>query len=324
VIHVPPELIDALSRAECPVVAGHINPDADALGAMFALTRAMPGNRAAVALPDSRLSQRLRFIRQFAPEVPLADEARLRAADVLVAVDTAGTNRLNISAAWDDLADTSVLNIDHHITNTDYGHINWVVDNASSTCELVYHLITQAAWPLDASTASMLYAGLYADTAGFSLPTTTAEVFEVAAALARAGALIEVVAATLMRSQQPHEFELVRTVYHNTHVTAAGRIAYATLSHDEITAAGCTPDDIDDQVSIPRSLSGVKVAILFSEGVPGIVRINLRGEDGTPVLPIAEKIGGGGHTFSAGARVRGPLHDVIQNVLHVTESTLTA
>lgn len=324
VINVPPELIDALNRAERPVVAGHINPDADALGAMFALARAMPGDRVAVALPETYLSQRLKFIRQFAPQVPLADEARLREADVLVAVDTAGTNRLNIPGAWKNLAGATVLNIDHHITNTDYGHINWVVDSASSTCELVHHLIAQAGWPLDAATASMLYAGLYADTAGFSLPTTTAEVFETAAALTRAGALIEAIAATLMRSHQPHEFELVRTVYRNTHITGAGLIAYATLSHEEITAAGCTPDDIDDQVSIPRSLSGVKVAILFSEGVPGVVRINLRGEDGTPVLPIAEKIGGGGHTFSAGARVKGPFNDVIQNVLQVTEATLAS
>jgi len=304
------------------VVAGHVNPDADALGAMFALARAMPTAHVAVALPETRLSQRLKFIRQFAPEVVVADEGRVREADLLAAVDTAGTNRLNLPCAWADLTDTVVVNIDHHITNTDYGQINWVVDNASSTCQLIYHLITTCDWPLDASAASMLYAGLYADTAGFSLPTTTAEVFEVAAALTRAGAEVEGVAAALMRSQQPHEFELVRTVYHNTHVTADGRVAYATLAHEEIMAAGCSPDDIDDQVSIPRSLSGVKVAILFSEGVPGVVRINLRGEDGTPVLPIAEKIGGGGHTFSAGARVKGDFQGVIQRVLDVTLSAL--
>ncbi len=321
-VQVPRELIDALNRAECPVVAGHVNPDADALGSMLALARAIPSKNVAIALPGELLSQRLKFIRQFAADIPVADADRVRAADPLVSVDTAGTNRLNLPCTWDDVSDRPVLNIDHHITNTDYGTMNWVVDHASSTCELVYALIAQADWPLDAETASMLYAGLYADTAGFSLPTTTAEVFEVAAALARAGAHVEAVAAALMRSQQPHEFELVRTVYHNTHIVADGRIAYATLSHQEILDAGCSPDDIDDQVSIPRSLLGVKVAILFSEGVPGVVRINFRGEDGTPVLPIAQEIGGGGHTFSAGARVRGEFVEVVQRVLGVTEALL--
>jgi nanoRNase/pAp phosphatase (c-di-AMP/oligoRNAs hydrolase) len=46
-----------------------------------------------------------------------------------------------------------------------------------------------------------------------------------------------------------------------------------------------------------------------------VVRVNLRGEDGTEVLSLAEALGGGGHTFSAGARVRGPLDDVTDRVI---------
>ena len=319
---VPAELIEALVSAKQPVVVGHVNPDVDALGAMLALARAMPASEAAIALPDELNTQKLQFLLELDGGVPVADAARIATADVVVVVDTANPARINVEGKEDALTGKVVVNIDHHITNTDFGQINWVVDNASSTCELVYRLIVAAGWPLEAATASVLYAGLLADTAGFSLPTVTGDTFDAAAGLARAGADIDRVGAKLYRSQAPHEFDLLRTVYHNTQLAADGRIAYSTLTHEEIVAADCTPQDIDDQVSIPRSLSGIRMAILFSEGEPGVIRINLRGEDGTPVLPLAEALGGGGHTYSAGVRMRGTIDSVVRRLLDASTSLL--
>lgn len=311
----PSELIDALTNARNPLVVGHVTPDADAAASVLALARVLPSGRAAAALDRARIAQKLRFMVDLAG-VPSADAARIAAADVVAVVDTAGTNRVNVDGKWDAISGKFVVNIDHHITNPDFGRINWVEDSASSTSELIYRLIATADWPLDAATASLLYAGIHSDTGGFSLPNTTANALNAAAALVRAGANVETVGSQLCRSQRPSEFDLIRTVYHNTRLAADGRIAYSTLSHQEIVSAGCSAEDIDDQVSIPRSLSGVRIAMLFSEGDPGVIRINFRGEDGTPVLPLAQKLNGGGHTFSAGTRIRDTMEVVINRVLN--------
>src|SRR4029079_10845131 len=167
-------------------------------------------------------------------------------------------------------------------------------------------------------------AGIYSDTAAFSLPNANADSFEAAADLVRRGADVEQVRLQITRSQEPHEFDLIRTVYHNTRQAAGGLIAYSTLSYDDIHSAGCSPEDIDDQVSIPRSLSRIRMALLFSEGEKGVVRINLRGENGTPVLPLAEKLGGGGHTYSAGVRIRVDMNEVVARVLSSAQAELAA
>jgi bifunctional oligoribonuclease and PAP phosphatase NrnA len=318
----PGELIGTLACAARPVVAGHVTPDVDALGSMLALARALPATEAAIALPGIPVSQKLRFLLDLAGDVAVADAARIADADVVVTVDTAGTNRVFVPGKWESIADKLVVNIDHHITNPDYGRLNWVVASASSTCELIYRLIAAAGWPLDAATATLLYAGIYADTGGFTLPNATASAFEAAAALVRAGADVERVGSRLCRSQEQHEFDLIRTVYHNTRLAAGGRIAYSTLTYDEIKAANCTPEDIDDQVSIPRSLSRIRIAMLLSEGERGVIRVNFRGEAGTPVLPLAEKLGGGGHTYSAGSRIRGPMPEVVDRVLEAATAQL--
>jgi phosphoesterase RecJ-like protein len=273
----PPELIETLNAAQRPLIVGHVTPDIDALGAMLGLARALPSSRSAIALPNPPKSQKALFMLDLGGGVPIADLARVADADVVVVVDTASTNRVNVEGKWEAIAGKTVVNIDHHITNPDFGRFNWVEDNAGSTSELVCRLIQIAGWPLDAATASLLYAGIYSDTAGFSLPSTTADALDAAADLVRAGADVDRIGQRLARSQERHEFDLIRKVYHNTHVVADGRIAYSTLTYDEIRSAGCSPQDIDDQVSIPRSLSGVRIALLFSEGEQGVIRINLRG-----------------------------------------------
>ena len=67
---------------------------------------------------------------------------------------------------------------------------------------------------------------------------------------------------------------------------------------------------------MPRSLDGIDIAILFTEGVPGKVRINFRGEKGVSVLSLTEHFkGGGGHRQAAGAIIPGTVEEVAERVL---------
>lgn len=318
---IPKDVIEALAAARRLVVAGHVNPDLDSLGSMLALARAVPTEAVAVTFVARPTGRKLGFMLDLAG-VAVADEQTLRDADAIAVVDTGAVVRAAVPGDWATLsAGKCVVNIDHHVSNGRFGTVNWVVDHASSTSELICQLILAARWKLDAKSASLLYAGIHADTAGFSLPTVRAETFDAGAALLRAGADIEHISSRLWRSQGHHEFDLLRTVYHNMTIAAAGQIAYSTLSHDEIIAAGCTSDDIDEQVMILSSLAGVRMALLFSEAVPGIVRINLRG-NGHEVLSIAQALGGGGHRFSAGVRIRDTMESAVSRVLRKAQRQL--
>ncbi len=315
----PHELIEALQSACRLLVAGHVTPDVDALGSMLALARLAPAGGAAIGLGEPVSNQKLRFLMDMAGNPAVADAGRIEAADVVAVVDTAGSKRVNLPGKWDAIASKPVAVIDHHVSNPAFGTVNWIVGDASSTCELIYRLAIQADWAIDPVTASLLYAGIYTDTGGFSLPNTTGAALEAAGELVRLGADVGTLGERICRSQERHEFELLRTVYANTGVAAGGSIAYSTISHQEMISAGASPEDIDDQVAVPRALAGVKLAMLFSEGDPGVIRINFRGDDGTPVLPLAQQLGGGGHTFSAGTRIRGAMAEVVARVVAEAE-----
>jgi phosphoesterase RecJ-like protein len=317
-MEVPAEIIETVKRFTRPVIVGHVRPDADCLGSMLAFggTLQSRGVQAAVSLPEGTVSRRLSFLPEWAG-LRGARDADFRAADGFIVVDTAKLSRCSVAKPLgeDWLAGRPLVNIDHHESNTLFGRVNWVVPQASSSAELIYRVIRAAGWDLSPRIAALLYAGVHSDTIGFSLPTTTADALEAAATLVRAGADVNAVGMHLYRNHSRNEFELLRLIYDNTRVTPDGQIAYSTASHAELTRLGCSAADIDDQVNIPRSVDGIRLAILFTEGRPGRTRVNLRGERGTTVLPIALALGGGGHVQSAGAIIDAPLDEAVLRVL---------
>ncbi len=315
----PREVAEAIRRTCRPLIVGHVRPDADCLGAMGALALSLGQNgrcEPRLYYRADQVSGRLAFLAALA-QFPVAPPEQCRSCDAVIVLDTAQSSRAAADPPLPELAAAGlpVINIDHHVDNPGFGTVNWVVPTAGSTSELVYDLLTSMRMPILPAVASLLYAGIHADTVGFSLPNTTAETLRTAAALVAAGADVGELCERLCRSQSRGEFNLARIIYDNTRLTTDGLIAYSTASHEEIIGAGCGPADIDEQVAIPRSLKGIRMAILFTEGRPGRVRINFRGEGGTDVLELARELGGGGHTTSAGAIVNGSLPQVVPDVL---------
>jgi len=239
----------------------------------------------------------------------------VRNCDLIVALDTAKDKRLNEHGHVAALTTIPILNIDHHATNTGFGRWNWIVDHASSTSELVYGVLKALGCQITPTIATLLYAGIHTDTQGFSLSNTSAQSLWVGHELALAGARIVEVCERMHRSLSRGEFELLSTVYRNTRVSDDGRLAWSSATYQEVAATGCQAADIDAQVEVPRAIEGIAVAILFTEGEPGKVRMNFRGERGVSVLDLALEFGGGGHHAAAGARMSGTMQEVMDRVL---------
>lgn len=312
----PQEVCQAIRAAREVALVGHVNPDADCLGAMGALWLALPelGKPARAVLPAGTVSRRLEYLVRHAGTAPAAPH-ELRRCDLAIVLDTARERRANLEGRLEAMHGAAVVNIDHHATNTRFGRWNWVDPQRSSTSEMVYDLLRALGCQITPTVATLLYAGIHADTQGFSLSNTTARSLLVAHDLAQAGARVAEVCERLHRSLGRGEFELIQRVYANTRVSDDGLVAWSTLSHEEILASGCGPSDIDTQVEVPRSVEGIAVALLFSETRPGRVRINFRAEGTLSVLELAQQFGGGGHRASAGAMVDGPLEQVVQRVV---------
>jgi phosphoesterase RecJ-like protein len=309
-----------IAESRRPLLIGHVRADADCAGSLSALaiTLRMAGRQPTVAIQRALVPPKMMRLFALAGVEP-TEQVDLAPIDLVIVLDTAASSRVNIACGAQGLADKPVVVIDHHASNDRFGSWNYVVDDASSTCELVVDLLEAMNAPITPVVATMLYAGVYGDTGGFSLPNTTPRSLQIASKLAAAGANIADLCQFLERSQTRSEFNLLRLVYDNTHLSENGRVAWSTLTYDEIASTGCNHADIDDQVAVPRSLEGPDVAILFSEGLPRSIRLNIRSEGDVDVLPLAREFGGGGHHSAAGTSIKNqPFDEVVKRVVDRT------
>ena len=89
-----------------------------------------------------------------------------------IVLDCTGWDRLGPAA---DLAQsaTVVVNVDHHRSNNNFGHFNYVDQNAAAAGELVFRLLQAAQVPIQPATATCLYTAIATDTGSFRYQNTT-------------------------------------------------------------------------------------------------------------------------------------------------------
>jgi hypothetical protein len=86
-----------------------------------------------------------------------------------------------------------IINVDRHLTNANFGTINYVNKTASSLSEMVFLLIKNLGVELDKDIATNLYAGLVSATNNFSSYSVNAQTFETAATLLKMGAIKKII-----------------------------------------------------------------------------------------------------------------------------------
>ena len=165
-------------------IGGHVRPDGDCVGSTMGLFQYLleqyPEKEVDVYLeeiPESfgflSATQRIRH--------EITEETVY---DLFFCLDCGSLDRLGFSAPLFEQAKQTVC-IDHHISNTAFADVNYVVADASSTSELVYQLLEEENVSL--LTAEALYMGIVHDTGVFQYSCTSPKTLRIAASLLEKG-----------------------------------------------------------------------------------------------------------------------------------------
>ena len=297
-----------IEAADDFLLTTHVNSDADGIGACMAWAHLLRGlgKRADIGLPEPPAGQCSFLagwdgVRHFAD----LDLSRYRCAIVAdcPSLDRIGPVRPSLSP------DIRLLNIDHHQDNECFGAVN-IVEEVSSTCELLYHLASGLGYEIDAVAAAQLYAGILFDTGGFRFSLTTATTFEVAADLVRRGARLDAIAQDVFGNKSFGSVKQRGQAIESLELHLGGRVAVLCLDHAAMSAG--EPDEV---VNYGLMIRGVEVAVLLKERAPGCYRVSLRSRDKVDVSQVAGTFGGGGHARAAGLELTGVPQDIVEDIL---------
>ena len=290
-------VIDKIMEAKSEAVLTHLNEDPDTIGSCFAFAKVMRklGKEATVYV-NGRIESRLAFI---GDDYVLYQEGMKHNHDLCACIDCGDLGRIAERKSLFEEINNSI-NIDHHLTNTNFADANYVDGKAAAAGEILYALFEKMGIELDNDIAKDLYTAICSDTGCFKYSNVTSKTMRTAANLLEYDFDHAEVARLLFDSESLAAAKLKAEITENIKEYADGKIK-AVITDEKIGAKyGMGKEDIPNLVDIPRRIEGTEIAVCIKRTNNGF-RLNLRSNGKADVAEVAMKFGGGGHIKAAGA-----------------------
>ena len=293
------QIRDVLLSQKCVAIISHNNPDGDTLGSQLALAAALSdAGVETILLNNDTISEKYHFVAGNRRVQPYHEGLELP--DVVVFVDCASMELAGYSTDHPALKGRTIINIDHHASNKQYGTINYVKADAAANCQNMYHVISALGAVITPEIATALYMGLSTDTGNFLFDNVTSETLRIAAELKDSGADTNTLRLNMYESCSHKRIALLKYILNDLHISRNGKYAWSKLHYNMMQELQPESTDIDGRVNTIKDIDGVEVAMLFRGVGENKTKVSLRSKAWADVNAIANQFGGGGHVRAAG------------------------
>ena len=231
--------------------------------------------------------------------------------DLIVVVDTADLPLMGqfYTENIDMFSSVPILNIDHHVSNTQYGQTHLIDTTSASATEVLYDWFTHTSEFKDKITpdiATLLLTGLITDTRSFQNPNTTPRSLEVAAELLEHGARQQEIVQHIYKTKPLSTLKIWGRALHRIQMDTAAGIVWSTISSEDLAEMEATPKEtsgiLDELIS---TIPDADIHVLFTQTEDGL-KASMRSSAAVDSSALAGTLfGGGGHPRASGFRVKG-------------------
>ena len=299
------------------IVITHVAPDGDAIGSLLGLSWALRwlGKECTLACADP-MPKRFAYL-PGSEAIVTGPEGEY---DLVISLDCGDLERLG--AAYDEtLASLPIVNIDHHVTNTHFGAVNWVDTGAASAAEMVLDLVESLGVPLDSGIALCLLNGIVTDTRGFRTPNTTPRTMRAVLKLMEAGAQLPEITDHVFNRRPFSTICLWARVLNG--IQLDGRIIWSQITRTMRQECAFPENGDGGLVNFLGTTYEADVAIVFIEKDDGRTKVEMRAVPGVDVSGVALGLGGGGHPQAAGCTLDGDLYEARERVLTAIKEAIS-
>ena len=308
----------ALTTAKHVVLTTHVNADGDGVGSEIGLWHLLRAQGVSVKIANpTRIPERFNFLIPEGADASDHAAREIARADLVASLDIGDLTRLGeLASVIRHKEPPLFVCIDHHVGPAKLPPGPCLIaPEATATAELVFDLACVAGWTLTPEVAQALYVGLLTDTGGFRFSNTTARALRVAAALLEHGVDPESIYASVYANAPEGRVRLLAEVLQTLVVEPDVGLAWVSVPPDALFRHEATADDLDGIVEFPRSIAGVRLALLFRQIGNGRIKVSFRSMGEVDVAALAHAFGGGGHHRAAGASLTGSMAEVEAKVL---------
>lgn len=300
-------LTEQIRNSQNVVIISHNRPDGDTTGGNLALRMHLTGlGKSVTSACADELPENLKFL----PEADqFTQEFLLEDFDTIIVVDAGAKHLVRFYETYPELNRTRkpIINIDHHYSNDNFGTINIVDPQETSTTSLIYRYFESENIQITPEIATCLLNGIYTDTGSFQHSNTKPETLKLSAKLVKAGADLKSIATFNFKRVSTNKLKLMGEVLETTQIDEKGRVV-SGVTKETFQKYNATSEDLTGVVDFLNSIPNTKYTLLYTEDTSGNVKASLRTQQSeVNVAKIAENFGGGGHPKAAGFKVKGQL-----------------
>ncbi|MCX6739912.1 MAG: bifunctional oligoribonuclease/PAP phosphatase NrnA [Candidatus Parcubacteria bacterium] len=298
-------ILNAIIEAKNPLIICHEKPDGDTLGASLALSRFLANTQKVhkhfcVDKPANYFS--------YLPKIEnlITDLALLNIIDhdLIITVDCGAIERTGI---FEEIKkyNITLINIDHHQSNNNFGHLNLVVPQASSTSEILYDFFQAHQIEIDKYMATNLLTGIITDTMNFTNAATTNDSLKIASELLNLGARINQIISSISQNKNIDALKLWGKILYRLEHNPEYNFAFTAIAKKDLEECQITsPESLDGMANFLSLIQDVNFIIVMTEEDNNQIKVSLRTvRDEIDMAEIAQKMGGGGHRKAAGFKI---------------------
>ncbi|MDR1928479.1 MAG: bifunctional oligoribonuclease/PAP phosphatase NrnA [Endomicrobium sp.] len=312
-------IANIIKQAKTFFLSGHLQPDCDSVGSALALASVLNRiNKKAVIYSYDRIPEFLKFL-DGVDEIKML-KRKTNKFDCAIILEASNFFRIGNKVSKSQFK--KIINIDHHLTFSNFGTVNYVVPSSSSTAELVLNILEYMKIKLTKNEAECLYTGILTDTGCFQQINTNINSHIASIKLMKYGVNINKIYKKIHENNSVNGLKLkglalcsIKTVFNN-------RVAYIVLTKKMFKKSHAKYDDCKNIVNYILTIKSVKVGCVFREIDKNITKISLRSIKNFNLLDIVNQFGGGGHKNAAGCIINNNMETSIKIIVNVLKNKI--
>ncbi|MEG0641528.1 MAG: bifunctional oligoribonuclease/PAP phosphatase NrnA [Clostridium sp.] len=293
------EIANKIKEFDTIGITCHVSPDGDAMGSSLALYEAIKtlGKKVYIISKES-IPNDFKFLKN-SVEVSEDKENVLEGIQCVIVVDCGNKERINGNLNFEN-RNYKIINIDHHVSNENYGDYNYVDSKSAATCEIIYSVIKELGVTLNKDIATCIYTGLLTDTGSFRHSTTSKYTHEVAGYLIETGIDFSEIHRTLFDRKSMGKIKLYGKAIDTIELSCDNKFCTMYITRDMLEELNLLDEDTSDVITFGNKIESVEVVALIKEREDGGVKVSLRSKRCVDVNKIAGVFNGGGHVRASG------------------------
>lgn len=307
------EITEIINKSKYIGVACHTSPDGDALGSVMGMVMALRklNKKCYILSKDDKVNEQLEFMK-LTDEVNQSDDEVKPDTDLVLVLDCGNFDRVSFNQR--SLKKCTLVNVDHHRTNDEYGDLNYVDFKASATGEIVYEIIKLLGVELDKDIAETLYVALSTDSGSFKYESTTKRTHQIAGELIDTGINVQEISRRLFETRSLEKIKLLGRALNQMETFLDGKVNIFSLKEKDFLETKVKDRDTGDIINFGLNPKEAEVSLVLKE-TEGKIRVSVRTKRKVDAGSFAQNFAGGGHKRAAGLTLDTPNFEEAKDIL---------